>query len=499
MFVTREIIDANLLGSSFRTRRAAPEALTPVAQPATQAPLGVTMSFRALVVFALPLVLMVGCRQATKREQHEPPSPQSRTIAPTRVAPPVPAPVSVPGPVPGPVTKPPRRTPNPPEPEVLRFAVLPLEPLWETTDSLRSFAQRKLEKHLRDHPKVELIAAAQVAQAMKELGVLSPSKCDQRCLIRLGRRLGAHRVLGGTVRMQKKVQSKGTVWEFSADLVHVQRGATWGHYQTVCICWRGQQDKLLGRQVSRMLAYHPDRWNLKMTRPTPVPPPANAPRTPGMVYVPAGEFIMGSEYGEPDESPRHVVHTTAFFIDQYEVTNAAYDRCVKAQKCVRSTTRADLKYSAPRQPVAGVGFKDARAYCRFAGKRLLTEAEWEKAAPGSASDTWASGAAKTRSRCPVGSSYWSRHCSVRISSRRFRAARMRSSKPANSSTESSPANSSCSATSLSESVAWVRASRNSLKLISRRRRSAGSRERKVASRSRSTGRLGEAPTRACRK
>jgi formylglycine-generating enzyme required for sulfatase activity len=323
---------------------------------------------------------MAGCRPDEKRAQHQPPPPQSRTTAPTRVAPPVP--------VPGPATKPPRRTPFPPEPEVLRFAVLPLEPLWETTESHRRFAQRKLEKHLQDHPKVELIAAAQVAQAMKELGVFSSSKCDQRCLIRLGRRLGAHRVLGGTVRMQKKVQSKGTVWEFGADLVHVQRGATWGHYQTVCICWRGQQDKLLGRQVSRMLAYHPDRWILKMTRPTPVPAPANAPRTPGMVYVPAGEFIMGSEHGEVDESPRHVVYTNAFFIDPYEVTNAAYDRCVKAQKCYRSTTRADLKYSAPRQPVAGVGFKDAVAYCRFAGKRLLTEAEWEKAARGTDERTY---------------------------------------------------------------------------------------------------------------
>lgn len=344
-----------------------------LAPPTPQAP----PDFRALLAFALTSVLVAGCGQARKHGQQQQP-PQSRTSAQTRVA----------SPVPEPATKPPRRTPSPPEPEVLRFAVLPLEPLLETTDSHRRFAQRKLEKHLQDHPKVELIAAAQVAQAMTELGVFSPSKCDQRCLIRLGRRLGAHRVLGGTLRMQKKVQSKGTVWELSADLVHVQRGTTWGHYQTVCICRRGQQDKLLGRQVRRMLAYHPDRWILKMTRPTPVPPPANAPRTPGMVYVPAGEFIMGSEYGEVDESPRHVVHTNAFFIDQYEVTNATYDRCVTAQKCVRSTTRADTKYSAPRQPVAGVGFKDAVAYCRFAGKRLLTEAEWEKAARGPLGRIW---------------------------------------------------------------------------------------------------------------
>ena len=52
--------------------------------------------------------------------------------------------------------------------------------------------------------------------------------------------------------------------------------------------------------------------------------PSNTPEE--MVYVPAGYFIMGSKYGDPDERPQHIAHTEAYFIDKYEVSNLEYSK-----------------------------------------------------------------------------------------------------------------------------------------------------------------------------
>jgi formylglycine-generating enzyme required for sulfatase activity len=116
----------------------------------------------------------------------------------------------------------------------------------------------------------------------------------------------------------------------------------------------------------------------------PSPPPAGreligkdgAP----MVLVPAGEFTMG---GESIDNPRHPVYLDAFYMDKYEVTTSRYARFLQA-------TRRQLPFkwsevglvSHGDRPVIGVIWEDANAYCRWVGKRLPTEAEWEKAARG---------------------------------------------------------------------------------------------------------------------
>ncbi len=107
-----------------------------------------------------------------------------------------------------------------------------------------------------------------------------------------------------------------------------------------------------------------------------------------MVYVPFGEFQMGSDNGNPDEQPVHLVYLDAYWIDQMEVTNAQYALCVEAGTCtirsIDSFTRSDYFHSAvyANYPVVNISWNDANNYCHWAGGSLPTEAQWEKAARG---------------------------------------------------------------------------------------------------------------------
>jgi formylglycine-generating enzyme required for sulfatase activity len=102
-----------------------------------------------------------------------------------------------------------------------------------------------------------------------------------------------------------------------------------------------------------------------------------------MVLIPAGEFTMGGTDDE-DEKPVRRVHLDAFYIDKFETTNALYERFMRATGRSAPEYWTSGSFNGASQPVVGVTWQDAEAYCAWAGKRLPTEAEWEKAARGTA-------------------------------------------------------------------------------------------------------------------
>jgi formylglycine-generating enzyme required for sulfatase activity len=104
-----------------------------------------------------------------------------------------------------------------------------------------------------------------------------------------------------------------------------------------------------------------------------------------MVLIPAGDFQMGDSFneGSSDQRPVHTVYLDAFHIDIYEVTNSQYKKFRDATGYKAPDYWTYLDFNTPNQPVVGVSWYDAKAYAEWAGERLPTEAEWEKAARGS--------------------------------------------------------------------------------------------------------------------
>jgi formylglycine-generating enzyme required for sulfatase activity len=215
----------------------------------------------------------------------------------------------------------------------------------------------------------------------------------------------------------------GNVWEWVADWYDVNyyrnspsnnpTGPLSGSERVVR--GGGWDSKIRNLRTSNRLSHHPLNFysgslGFRCSTVTSTVPPQNATSTPTlgigstptnetdgvvMIYVPEGEFIMGNDY-DPDpkkfwgaEAPKHNVFLDAFSIYRTEVTNAMYRACVEAKACpqpteISSRTHGDYFFNTDydNYPVVYVTYEGAFSYCAWAGARLPTEAEWEKAARG---------------------------------------------------------------------------------------------------------------------
>ena len=101
-----------------------------------------------------------------------------------------------------------------------------------------------------------------------------------------------------------------------------------------------------------------------------------------MLLIPAGEVTIGNENESVNELPVHSIFLDPFYIDEHEVTNMQFRKFVEETGYPLQKFISSPRFNAPNQPVVGVDYKDAQAYAKWAGKRLPTEFEWEKAARG---------------------------------------------------------------------------------------------------------------------
>jgi formylglycine-generating enzyme required for sulfatase activity len=216
-----------------------------------------------------------------------------------------------------------------------------------------------------------------------------------------------------TVANVRVLQRTGTKW---ADITYDLTGE--GHSATVTVelsqddglTWSSQAstfaaDGDVGTGVLPGLGKHiawnagadvPDRygsdWRVRITATggglsggTSVTTPAGT--THEMVQVPAGSFEMGST-ANSNEQPVHTVNLDGYYLDTYEVTNAQYEAYVTTGGGVASSYANDSRFNVADHPVVGVSWIDAEGYCGWAGLRLPTEAEWEKAARGTDERTY---------------------------------------------------------------------------------------------------------------
>lgn len=138
----------------------------------------------------------------------------------------------------------------------------------------------------------------------------------------------------------------------------------------------------IGLLLGLLLWAAPARADEPAAPAAPAVPAACAAVPADMKCIPEGTFVRGSDEQEEDQRPEEELWLSTFFLDTYEATSEKWRACVAAGACRKHAGPAYSGFSSARQPIVGISWFDARDFCAWKGKRLPTEAEWEKAARG---------------------------------------------------------------------------------------------------------------------
>jgi len=240
--------------------------------------------------------------------------------------------------------------------------------------------------------KYTVIDRANRDKILGELGFQQTACLNDSCTVEVGRMLGVGKIVVGSI------DKIGETYMVNLQLINVETAAIENMSRSTCK--KCELDnlietvasvarKLMGEEAQPVTPVAPPP---APASPSPTSPPSVS-RYSDMALVPAGEFMMGCnpdvDTGCPiDEKPYHKVYLDAFYIDKYEATVNQYTTCVQEGKCSKPKTiglMGDCNWGDPQRgqhPMNCIGWEQAKVFCEWAGKRLPTEAEWEKAARG---------------------------------------------------------------------------------------------------------------------